>query len=88
MRTLLFGALVASLAGCSHQPAPLQTAANTSNSCASTNRLACFMAVGVSLRPRSRVAASTKVERKPAISRKAQEAAVSLSTAKQGHGQM
>ena len=79
MRTLLLGALVASLAGCSHQLPPVQMAAN---SCASTNHLACFMAVGVSLRPTSR--ASTKLESKPAIAHKTHPAAVSLSTAKRG----
>jgi len=85
MRTLLLGALVASVAGCSHQPPPLHTAAD---SCASTNELACFMAVGVSLRPTSRAATSAKLESKPANPRKAREAAVSLSTAKQARGEM
>jgi hypothetical protein len=85
MRTLLVGALVANLAGCSHQPLPVQTA---TDSCASRNRLACFMSVRVSLRPTSRTTASAKLESKPAIPRDAQEAAVSLSTAKQGRGQM
>jgi len=79
MRTLLLGALVANLAGCSHQLPPAQTAAN---SCASTNQLACFMAVGMSLRPTSR--ASAKLESKPAIAHKTHAAAVSVSTAKQG----
>jgi Tfp pilus assembly protein PilV len=79
MRTLLLGALVANLAGCSHQLPPAQMAAN---SCASTNQLACFMAVGVSLRPTSR--ASAKLESKPAVPRKTNAAAVSVSTAKQG----
>ncbi|HZR87859.1 MAG TPA: hypothetical protein VFB02_13700 [Bradyrhizobium sp.] len=79
MRTLLLGALVANLAGCSHQLPPAQTAAN---SCASTNQLACFMAVGMSLRPTSR--ASAKLESKPAIAHNANPAAVSSSTAKQG----
>lgn len=79
MRTLLLGALVANLAGCSHQLPPAQMAAN---SCASTNQLACFMAVGVSLRPTSR--ASAKLESKPAVPRKTNAAAVSVSTAEQG----
>ncbi len=73
MRTLLLGALVATLAGCSHQPPPLQTAAD---SCASINRLACFMSVRVSLAPTSVRSNSVKAER-PAIPRKAREAALS-----------
>ena len=76
MRTLLLGALVASLAGCSHQPPPVQTAAD---SCASQNRLACFMSVRVSLGPAPRTSTLAARESKPAIPRKAREAAVSLS---------
>jgi len=79
MRTLLLGVLVTTLAGCSHQ---LPTARTAADSCASTNQLACFMAVGVSLRPASR--ASAKLESKPAIAHKTHPAAVSLSTAKRG----
>jgi hypothetical protein len=75
MRTLLVGALVVILAGCSHQPPPLQTAAD---SCASINRLACFLSVRVSLAPMSRRTDAAKLESRPAISRKAREAAVSL----------
>ena len=79
MRTLLIGALVANLAGCSHQLPQPQTAAD---SCASTNRLACFLSVRVALGPASRTTVSAKRESKPAIARKTQEAAVSLSTAR------
>ena len=48
MRTLLVGALVANLVGCSHQPPPAQTAAD---SCASRNPLACWMSVRMSIEP-------------------------------------
>jgi hypothetical protein len=75
MRTLLVGALVLNLAGCSHQPPPVQTAAD---SCASRNRLACLLSVRVSLRPASRTTTSATLGSKPAIARKAREAAVSL----------
>jgi hypothetical protein len=81
MRTLLAGALVANLAGCSHQPPPVQTAAD---SCASRNRLACFLSVRVSLRPTSLTTTSAKLESKQAIARKARETALSLGTPKQG----
>lgn len=84
MRTLLVGALVANLAGCSHQPPPVQTAAD---SCASRNRLACFMSVSVSLERTPHMTASAKLQSKPATPRKAQEAAVSLSTGQQRRGQ-
>ncbi|HLG79756.1 MAG TPA: hypothetical protein VKY22_01985 [Bradyrhizobium sp.] len=75
MRTLLVGTLVVILAGCSHQPPPLQTAAD---SCASINRLACFLSVRVSLAPMSRRTDAAKLESRPAVPRKAREAAVSL----------
>lgn len=72
MRTLMVGALVASLVGCGHQPPTAQT---TADSCASTNPLACFMSVRVSIEPRSRTTNSATLERKPGIVRKAREAA-------------
>ena len=62
MRTLLVGALVANLAGCSHQPPPVQTAEDTTqdttqdktqDSCASRNPLACWMSIRVPLEPTS-----------------------------------
>jgi len=85
MRTLLLGALVTSLAGCSHQLPPSHVAAD---SCASENRLACFMSVRVSLRPTSRPSIAAKRESKPAIARTAREAAVASGKEKQGRGQM
>lgn len=85
MRTLIIGALLVNLVGCGHQPPPVQTAAD---SCASTNRLACFMSVRVALAPTARTATSAKLASKPAIARKAREAAVSSSTEKPGRGQM
>ena len=48
MRTLLVGALVANLVGCSHQPPPAPTAADF---CASRNPLACWMSVRLSIGP-------------------------------------
>src|SRR5258705_5295100 len=80
MRTLLVGALVANLGGCSHQPPPAQTAAD---SCASRNPLACWMSVPVSIEPTSLTTNSATLESKPAIARKARETAVWLGTAKQ-----
>ena len=58
MRTLLVGALVANLAGCSHQPSPIQAAEDTTqdtshDSCASRNPLACWMSIRVPLEPTS-----------------------------------
>jgi hypothetical protein len=50
MRTLLVGALVANVVGCSHQPPPTQTAAD---SCASRNPLACWMSVRTTIEPTS-----------------------------------
>jgi hypothetical protein len=79
MRTLLVGALVANLVGCSHQVAPVQTAAD---SCASANRLACFLSVRVSIEPTSRTTNSATLGSKPVVARKARETAVSLGTAK------
>jgi hypothetical protein len=73
MRTLLAGALAANLAGCSHQPPPVQTAAD---SCASRNPLACFLSVRVSTEPMSPTTNPATPESKPAIARKAREAAV------------
>jgi hypothetical protein len=80
MRTLLVGALVANLVGCSHQPPPAQTAAD---SCASRNPLACWMSVRVSIEPTSLTTNSATLKSKPAIARKARETAVWLGTAKQ-----
>jgi hypothetical protein len=68
MRTLLVGALVANLVGCSHQPPPAQTAADY---CASRNPLACWMSVRVSTLTTN----SATLESKPAIARKARETA-------------
>jgi hypothetical protein len=48
MRTLLVGALIVNLVGCSHQSPLAQTAAD---SCASRNPLACWMSVPVSIEP-------------------------------------
>jgi hypothetical protein len=79
MRTLLVGALALNLAGCGHQLPPVQTAAN---SCASRNPLACMLSVPVSLEATSPTTKSATLESKPAIVRKAREAAVSLGTAK------
>ena len=62
MRTLLVGALVANLAGCSHQPSPIRAAEDTAqdtshdmthDSCASRNPLACWMSIRVPLEPTS-----------------------------------
>jgi hypothetical protein len=80
MRTLLVGALVTNLAGCSHQPPPAQTAAD---SCASRNPLACWLSVRVSIMPTSLTTYSPILESKPIIARKARETAVWLGTAKQ-----
>jgi hypothetical protein len=71
MRTLLVGALVANLVGCSHQVPPAQTAAD---SCASTNRLACLLSVRVSIEPTSRTTNSATLESKPAVARKRADA--------------
>jgi hypothetical protein len=79
MRTLLAGALAANLAGCSHQPPPVQTAAD---SCASRNPLACFLSVRVSTEPMSPTTNPATPESKPAIARKARETVVSLGTTK------
>jgi hypothetical protein len=76
MRTLLVGALVANLVGCSHQPPPAQT---TADSCASRNPLACWMSVPMLIEPTSLTTNSATLESKPAIARKA----VWLGTAKQ-----
>jgi hypothetical protein len=78
MRTLLVGALIANLVGCSHQPPPTQTAAD---SCASKNPLACLMSVRVPIRPTSLTTNSATPASKPAIARKAREAAVRAGTA-------
>jgi hypothetical protein len=78
MRTLLVGALVANLVGCSHQPPPAQRAAD---SCASRNPLACWTSVRVSIEPTSLTTNSATLESKPAIARR--ETAVWLGTAKQ-----
>ena len=83
MRTLLVGALVANLVGCSHQPPPSQTAAE---SCGSRNPLACWMSVRVSIEPTSLTANSATLESKPAIQRKARETAVWVGIAKQRPG--
>jgi len=80
MRTLLLGALVANLVGCSHQPPPAQTAADA---CASRNRLACWTSVRVSIEPMSHTTNSATLESKPAIARKTREAALWSRTANQ-----
>jgi hypothetical protein len=80
VRTLLVGALVANLVGCSHQPPPLQTARD---SCASRNPLACWTSVRVLIEPTSPTTNSATLERKPAIARKARETTVGLGTAQQ-----
>jgi hypothetical protein len=80
MRTLLVGALVANLVGCSHPSPPAQTAAD---SCASRNTLACWMSVRLSIEPALLTTNSATLESKSAIARKARETAVSLGTAKQ-----
>ena len=77
MRTLLVGALVATLVGCSRQPPPAQTAAD---SCASRNLLACWMSVRVSIEPTSLTTA--RLKSKPAIAQKTAETAVRLGTPK------
>jgi hypothetical protein len=81
MRTLLVGALVANLVGCSHQVPPVQTAAD---SCASTNRLACWLSVRVSIEPTSRTTNSATLESKSVVARRVRESAVSLGAAKHG----
>jgi hypothetical protein len=78
MRTLLVGALVANLAGCSHQAPPAQTAAD---SCASRNQLACWLSVRVSLEPTSRPINSTTLQSKPAIARTSRETVLSSGAA-------
>jgi hypothetical protein len=78
VRTLLVGALVANLLGCSHQPPPSQTA---TDSCASRNPLACWMSVRVSIESASLTTNSSTLESRPAIARKARETAVRLGTA-------
>jgi hypothetical protein len=84
MRTLLVGALVANLVGCSHQPPPSQTAAE---SCASRNPMACWMSVRVSTEPTSLTTNSATLESKPAA-RKARETAVELGQRNRARGQM
>jgi hypothetical protein len=82
MRTLLVGALLVNLVGCSHQSPPAQTAAD---SCASTNRLACWLSVRVSIEPTSRTTTnSARLESKAMVARKARETSVSSKTAKHG----
>ncbi len=81
MRTLLVGALIANLVGCSHQPPPAQTAA--ADSCASRNPLACLMSVRVSLAPTSLTTNSATPESRPAIARTARETAALSRPAKQ-----
>ena len=85
MRTLLLGVLVTNLAGCSHQ---LPTARTAADSCASSNRLACFMSVRVSLAPSRTTTASATLQGKPLTVRKAREAAAASSTTKQPREQM
>ncbi len=80
MRTLLVGALVANLVGCSHQPPPAQTAAD---SCASRNPLACWMSVRTTIEPTSLTTSSATLRKQAGIARKARETAVWLGTAKQ-----
>ena len=79
MRTLLVGALVANLVGCSHQPPKMQTAADA---CASKNPLACLMSVRVPIGPTTLTTNSATPESKPAMARKARETAVWSGTAR------
>ena len=60
MRTLLVGALVANLVGCSHQPPPAQTVAD---SCASRNPLACWMSVRTTIEPTSLTTSSATLRK-------------------------
>ena len=80
LRTLLIGALVANLVGCSHQPPPSQTARD---SCASRSLLACWMSVRVSIEPTSITTNSATLESKPAIARKTRETTAGSGTAQQ-----
>jgi len=79
MRTLMLGALIANLTGCSHQLPLPETAAD---SCVGRNPLACWLSVRVSIEPTSLTTNSATPESKPAIARKAPETAVQLGAAK------
>jgi hypothetical protein len=78
LRTLLITALAATLVDCSHQRQPSQA----TDSCASSNPLACWMSVRVSIEP-APLTTNSAIESKLAITRKTREIAVPSRTAQQ-----